>query len=148
MPTIRNVQQFIQQGDYDFSIDQECLFTYSYCSASPFFYSLFGNTPYQWKVYPFGIATAPMFFTSLTKPVLFLYRCKGFYVNIHLGGILLLTCSKYAGKSTQHMLMYWFFLDYILIFQSMNLISLSTFLFRSMLGYSGHISIFTILQTS
>ena len=29
------------------------------------------NVPYQWKVLPFGMATAPRVFTALTKPIFF-----------------------------------------------------------------------------
>ena len=54
--------------------------------------------PYQWKVLPFGLATAPRIFTSLTKPILFLCHCKGLHVVIYLDDILVLVCSKQAGK--------------------------------------------------
>ena len=54
--------------------------------------------PYQWKVLPFGLATAPRVFTSLMKPILFLCHCKGFCIVIYLDDILFLVCSKWAGK--------------------------------------------------
>ena len=54
--------------------------------------------PYQWKVLPFGLATAPWVFTALTKPILFLCHCKGFHIIIYLDDILVLVCSKWAGK--------------------------------------------------
>ena len=54
--------------------------------------------PYQWKVLPFGLATAPWVFTALTKPILFLCCCKGFCIVIYLDDILVLVCSKRAGK--------------------------------------------------
>ena len=41
-----------------------------------FLHFVWHNVPYQWKVLPFGIATAPRVFTSLTKPILFLCCCK------------------------------------------------------------------------
>ena len=54
--------------------------------------------PYQWKVLPFGLATAPQLFTALTKPILFLCCHKGFHIIIYLDDILVLVCSKWAGK--------------------------------------------------
>ena len=54
--------------------------------------------PYQWKVLSFGLATAPRVFTSLTKPILFLCHCKGLCIVIYLDDILVLICSKWAGK--------------------------------------------------
>ena len=54
--------------------------------------------PYQWKVLPFGLATAPRVFTSLMKPILFLCCHKGLHIAIYLDDILVLVCSKWAGK--------------------------------------------------
>ena len=54
--------------------------------------------PYLWKVLPFGLAIVPRVFTSLTKPILFLCHCKGFHIVIYLNDILVLICSKWAGK--------------------------------------------------
>ena len=56
------------------------------------------NVPYQWKVLPFGLAIAPRVFTSLTKPILFLCHHKGLHIVIYLDDILVLVCSKRAGK--------------------------------------------------
>ena len=53
---------------------------------------------YQWKVLPFGLAAAPLAFTVLTKPILFLWHCKGFSIVICLDYILVLVHSKQAGK--------------------------------------------------
>ena len=76
------------------------------------------HKPYQWKVLPFGIAMAPRVFTMLTKPMLFLCHCDGLHVIIYLDDILVLTCSKCAGKTTQTFLCSLFFvLVYISIFQ-------------------------------
>ena len=47
---------------------------------------------------PFGLATAPMVFTSLTKPILFLCHCKGLHIVIYLDDILVLIHSKWVGK--------------------------------------------------
>ena len=54
--------------------------------------------PYQWKVLPFGLATVPRAFTSLTKPILFLCLCKGLRIVIYLDDILVLVRSKWVGK--------------------------------------------------
>ena len=54
--------------------------------------------PYQWKVLPFGVATAPRVFIALTKPILFLYHHKGFHIVIYFDDILVLIQSKGAGK--------------------------------------------------
>ena len=54
--------------------------------------------PYQWKVLPFGQATASRVFTALTKPILFLCHHKDFHIVICLDDILVLVCSKWADK--------------------------------------------------
>ena len=54
--------------------------------------------PYQWKVLPFGLATAPRVFTALTKPILFLFHHQGLHIVIYLDDILVLVYSKQAGK--------------------------------------------------
>ena len=54
--------------------------------------------PYQWNILPFGLATAPRVFTSLTKPILFLCHHKGLCIVIYLDDILVLVHSKQAGK--------------------------------------------------
>ena len=56
------------------------------------------NVPYQWKVLPFGMATAPQVFTTLTKSVLFLCLHKGFCIVVYLDDILVLVHSKQAGQ--------------------------------------------------
>ena len=63
------------------------------------FYILFGVMCLtQWRVLPFGLATAPRVFTSLTKPILFLCHCKGLRIVIYLDDFLVLVLSKQAGK--------------------------------------------------
>ena len=51
---------------------------------------------YQWKVLPFGLATAPRVFTALTKPIL--CHHKGFCIVIFLDDILVRFTLKWAGK--------------------------------------------------
>ena len=100
MPTLKNIWQLIQQGDFAFSIDLQDAYLhvpivkYHCC----FLHFVWHNVPYQWKVLPFGLATAPRVFTSLTKPILFLCHCKGLHIVIYLDDILVLVHSKWAGK--------------------------------------------------
>ena len=47
--------------------------------------------PYQWKVLPFGLATAPRVF-------MFLCHQKGLHIVIYLDDVLVLVCSKWVGK--------------------------------------------------
>ena len=85
MPTLKNVWQLIQHDDFAFSIDLQD----SYLHVSivkhhcHFLHFVWCNVPYQWKVLPFGLATAPRLFTSLTKPILFLCHCKGLCIVIY-----------------------------------------------------------------
>ena len=74
MPTIRHVQQLIQHGDYAFSINLQD--AYLHISIFKHHHHFLGfvwhSVSYQWKVLPFGLATAPQVFTALNKPILFL----------------------------------------------------------------------------
>ena len=66
--------------------------------------------PYQWKALPFWLAMAPRVCNSVTKPILFLYLQKGLCDIIYLNDILILMCSRYAGK------MVWTFLCSLLVY--------------------------------
>ena len=86
--------------DYAFSIDLQDAYlnvpiVKHHCRFLRF---VWRNVPYQWRVLPFGLATAPRVFTSLTKPILFLCRHKGLCIVIYLDDILVLVCSKWVGK--------------------------------------------------
>ena len=100
MPTLKDVQQLVQHGDYAFSIDLRITYLHipivkhDHC----FLCFVWHNVPYQWKVIPFGLAKAPSILMALTKPVLFLYHHKGFRIVIYLEDILVLVCSKWAGR--------------------------------------------------
>ena len=60
---------------------------------------MFGTTCHiSGKFYPFQLDTAPRVFTALTKPILFLCHCKGLCIVIYFSDILVLVCSKQAGK--------------------------------------------------
>ena len=88
------------------------------------------HKPYQWKVLSFRLTTATTVFTSLVKPVMFLCQFK--------------VCWQ---KGMNPSVLYWFILDFILVSLSLNSMLLSIFLFKTMLGYSGHVIISTIWQT-
>ena len=100
MPTLRHVQQLIQHGDYAFSIDLQDanLHIPIVKHHHHFLHFVWHNVPYQWKVLPFGLATAPRVFTALTKPILFLCHNKGFHIVMYLDDILVLVHSKQAVK--------------------------------------------------
>ena len=100
MPTLKTVWQLIQQGDYAFSIDlwDAYLHVPIVKHHHQFLHYVWHNVPYQWRVLPFGLATAPRVFTSLTKPILILCHHKGLHIVIYLDDILVLVCSKWAGK--------------------------------------------------
>ena len=100
MPTLKHVQQLIQHGDYAFSIDLQdaylhiSLVNHHHC----FLHFVWHNVPYQWKVLLFGLATAPRVIVSLTKPILFLCHHRCLHIVIYMDDILVLVCSKQAGK--------------------------------------------------
>ena len=100
MPTLKHVWQLIQHGDYAFSIDLKDAYLHvPIVKHHPHFLCFVRcNVPYQWKVLPFGLATAPIVFTSLLKPILFLCHHKGLHIVIYLDDILVLIHSKQAGK--------------------------------------------------
>ena len=100
MPTLKNIQQLIQQGDFPFPLIYRMLiYIFPLLSIIVIFLCFVcRNVPYLWRVLPFGLATAPRVFTSLTKPIFFLCHHKGLHIVIYLDDILVLVCSKQAGK--------------------------------------------------
>ena len=68
MPTLGHVQH-LQDADLHIPIVKHHHF---------FLWFVWHNIPYQWKVLPFGLNTAPRVLAVLTKPVLFLCHCKGY----------------------------------------------------------------------
>ena len=97
---IRHVWQLIQHGDHSFSIDLQDAHLHIPIVKHHhhFFQFVWHNMPYQWKVLPFGLSTAHRVFTTLTKPISFLYHHKGYHIVIYLDDILVLVHSKWAGK--------------------------------------------------
>ena len=143
MPTLRHVQQLIQHGDYAFSIDIQDAYLHipivkhHHC----FLCFVWHDVPYQWKVLPFWVATAPRVVMALTKPILFLCHHKGFCIVIYLDDILVLVLSKQAGKRAH------LFLCSLLVcfgshinFSKSELCLTQTFCFLGvMLGYCSHV---------
>ena len=68
MPTLRHVWQCIQYGDYSLFIDLQDAYLHIPIVKHyhHFLHFVWHNVPYQWKVLPFGLATAPWVFTALT----------------------------------------------------------------------------------
>ena len=61
-------------------------------------YDLFGTMCLiSGRFYPWA-ATALWVLTALTKPILFLCHHKGFHIVIYLDHMLVMVCSKWAGK--------------------------------------------------
>ena len=137
MPTLKTVWQLIQQGDYAFSIDLQDAYLHVPIVKHhrQFLRFVWHNVPYQWRVLPFGLATAPRVFTSLMKPILFLCRCKGLRIVIYLDDILVLVRSKQAGKRARLFLCSLLVcLGYISIFPSQTFASLSLLPFSGCVG--------------
>ena len=137
MPTIRQVWQLIQHSDYAFSIDLK--------HHHNFLHFVWHNVPYQWKVLPFGLATVPRGFTALTKPIFFLCHHKGFHIVIYLDDILVLVCSKWAGKRVHSILCSLLVrLGLHINFSKSDLCLTQTFCFLGLCWDTGpHVSIFT-----
>ena len=67
MPTLKHVWQLIQHGYYAFSIDLQDAYLHIPVVKHHhnFLCFVWHNVPYQWKVLPFGLVTAPRVFTAL-----------------------------------------------------------------------------------
>ena len=146
MPTIRHVWQFIQHGDYTFSIDLQDAYLHIPIVKHHhhFLWFVWHNVPYQWKVLPFGLSIAPQVFTALTKPILFLCNHKGICIVTYLYDILILTHSKWEGKRAHSFLCSLLSrLGLHINFSKSDLCLWDFLFFRVMLGYCPHVSIFT-----
>ena len=137
MPTLKTVWLLIQQGDYAFSIDLQDAYLYvpivkHHCQFLRF---VWHNVPYQWRVLPFGLATAPRVFTSLTNPFYSFAIAK---VCV-LSSIWMISWSLFAlsGQVKGHACFCvpcWSILVYISIFPSQTFTSLSLLPFWGCVG--------------
>ena len=140
IPTLRHIWKLIQHGDYAFTIDLQNTYLHipivkHHCH---FLHFVWHNVLYQWKVMPFGLATAPRVFMALTGPILFLCCCKGFCIVIYSDDMLVLVCSKWSGKRACFFCVpYWSAFVYILMFPSLTFTSLRPFVSW---GYVGILS--------
>ena len=66
------------------------------------FYGLFGNK--NLSVESFAIWASPRVFTSLSKPTMFLCRCRGFYVKVYVDDYPGLYFLRHADKMAQILL--------------------------------------------
>ena len=140
MSTLKHVGHLIQHGNYTFSIDLQDAYLHIPIVKHHhhFLHFVWCNVPYQWKVLPFWLATAPRVFMSLTKPILFLCCHKGFHIVINLDDILVLIHSKWVSTGCAcFCLPCWSILVYISIFPSLTFASLRPFVSW---GYVGTLS--------
>ena len=92
------------------------------------------------KVLPFGLVTAPRVFMALTKPISFLWHCKGLCIVIYLNILVLVHFKQVGRKGLIHFcVLYWFTLDYIIFFPSLTFASLRLSVFRVKLGYCPYV---------
>ena len=100
MPTTWHVWQLIQHGNYDFSIDlQESYLHIPIVKHLHHFYNLFGTICHiSGRFYLLGKLQPLRISTALTKPILFFCHHKGFCIVVYFDDILVLVCSKWAGK--------------------------------------------------
>ena len=121
MPTIRQVWQLMQQDDYVSLGLKDAYFpvpsTRQHCK---FLHLVWQNNLYEGMVLPFGWQQSLGISLHLLNPYCSFTDTRDILVPIH---------SKYAGKRTQSFYApYRFVMGYILIFASLNLALLSTFL--------------------
>ena len=92
---LSDMWQLIQHSEYAFSIDLHDVYLHIPIVKHHhhFLQFVWHNMPYQWKILPFGVATAPRVFTALLKHILFLCHHKGFCIVIYLDDILVLVHS-------------------------------------------------------
>ena len=132
MPTLKNIWQLIQQGNFAFSIDLQDAYLHIPIVKHHHHFLCFvwHNVPYQWKVLPFGLATASRVFTSLTKPILLLCHCKAcILLFIWVASWPLFTLSGQVRGHACFCVPCWSILVYTSIFPSRTFTSLSpTFL--------------------
>ena len=137
MPTLKNVQQLIQQGDFAFSIDLQDAYLHvpivkhHHC----FLHFVWHNVPYQWKVLQFGLATALRVFTSSQNLFCsFAIARACILLFIWMTSWSLFTLSGQVRGHTCFCVPCWSVLVYTSIFPSQMFTSLSPLLFWGCVG--------------
>ena len=106
------------------------------------------NAPYQWKVLPFGLATALRFSQpSLNLSCSFATE-RVSVLSIWITSLCWFTLSRQARGLTHFCVLYWFTLDCILIFPSLNFTSLRLFVFLGLCWNTVHMSVYLQLTLS
>ena len=131
MPTIRQVWLLIKQGDFAFSVDLNDAYLYilivkhHHC----FLWFVWQHTPYQWKVLPFGLATACRIFTHSLNPYcsFVITRVCVLYFTCIISWFFI-TPSMLAKELKLSCAHFWFILDYIVIYLSLKSVSHISFL--------------------
>ena len=97
------------------------------------FYFLGCNMPYQWRVLPFGLATASRVLQlSLKLPCSFTIVIVSILLPIWMISWSWFTLSGQVRGLTHFCVLYWFALDYILIFPILTFASQDFWFFRVM----------------
>ena len=79
MPTIEQVWQLIEQGNYAFSIDIKDAYLHIPMVKHHFFLYIFGQILLM-EGFAIWAAHGPRIFISLTEPILIFWQCKGFNI--------------------------------------------------------------------
>ena len=127
MPTIRQVWQLIQQGDYAFSVDLKGadLHIPIVKHHHSFLHFVWQPIPYQWKLLPFGQAMASRVFTSLKNPYCSFAIARVFILSFMWMISWTILAPSVLAKELKPYVLYCFFLDYVLNFPSLNSVSIS-----------------------
>ena len=134
---LMHFNHFIQQGDYAFSIDLQDAYLHVPIVKHhhQFLHFVWGNVPYQWRVLPFGLATAPRVFTSLTN-LFCSFAIAKFCILSSIWMIFwsLLHLSRQVKGHTCFCVPCWSVLVYISVFPSLTFASLSPLPFWGCVG--------------
>ena len=92
LPVVRSL---LRRDDYMTSVDIKS--AYPHIPIAPehrqFFRFVWRGEHYQFKAMPFGLATAPLIWTKLMKPVLAYLRARGVWVTAYIDDLLILAAS-------------------------------------------------------
>lgn len=93
MENISNPKDILSQGDWLAKLDlQDAYLTVPICPEhQKYLHFTWGKKVFQFLVLPFGLASAPLVFTKLLRPVMVHLRHQGVRALIYLDDIFLLT---------------------------------------------------------